>query len=238
MRKIVSLMLLLLIVVGVGCWGWAQTTASSSVSGSGFVQIPARYERGGSHHWVSQGWDTLTIPTNIIRGERGPQGPRGSRGPQGPPGPPGPQGPAGPQGPPGPPGPQGPQGPAGPPGDPAPGGWGGLALGGLLGLLGLLALLAFFYARGRGQPQTVPHPEPAQQPTPQHPAHSLVALVEETTRALWWGDPSAASSPTEAAGVNLRVGAGREGEVYLSRSLRRNSSSQSSPPQPPAQGGQ
>jgi hypothetical protein len=202
--------------------GWSQTT-----SGSGLVQIPARYERGGSNPWVSQGWDTLTLPRDTIRGERGPQGPRGSRGPQGPQGP---QGPAGPQGPPGPTGPQGPQGPAGPPGDPAP--WGGLALG-LMALLGLFALLAYL-ARGRGVQSCQPQPQP--QPSP-HPAHNLLALVEDTTRNLWGDDE--VSGSTVAAGNSFRVGAGPAGEVFLSRSLRRQpgTAPQQRPAPPQGQGG-
>jgi hypothetical protein len=206
------------LILFLGWLGWSQTTGSSSVSGSdsGFVQVPAIYERGGSHPWVSQGWDTLTLP-RTIRGERGPQGPRGPRGPQGPPGPRGPQGP---------PGPQGPAGPQGPPGDTAP--WVGLAIGGLLGLLSLLAFLAFLHARGRrNQAQSQPT---AAQPAP-HPALPIISLVEETTRQMWEGGDPSSATPTLVSGVNLRVGQGQAGEVSLSRSLRRQP-----PPVPTTQG--
>jgi hypothetical protein len=178
--------------------GWSQTT-----SGSGLVQIPARYERGGSNPWVSQGWDTLTLPRDTIRGERGPQGPRGSRGPQGPQGP---QGPAGPQGPPGPPGSQGPQGPAGPPGDPAPWGW----LMGLLSLLALFALLAYL-ARGRGQAQHQPPAQTPGQPGQQDP--NFLAMLATIERM--WGGPS---TDTVAQGVTYNSAGG---STHFSGSWRR-----------------
>jgi hypothetical protein len=205
------------LILFLGWLGWSQTTGSSSVSGSGsgsgsgFVQVPARYERGGPHPWVSQGWDTLTLPRDTIRGERGPQGPRGSRGPRGP------QGPQGPKGDPGPPGPQGPAGPQGPPGPPGDPGWAWFGV--LVALIALLAFLAYLTrTRGRGQPTPQPSP-PAQPAQPVHHAQPLLALVEDTTRALWGDDE--VSGSTVAAGNSFRVGAGPVGEVYLSRSLRR-----------------
>jgi hypothetical protein len=191
-----------------------QKFQAQQAGSSGTIQVPAIYERRGDRPWASQGWDTLTIPSQealqTLKGERGPQGPRGPRGPQGPKGDPGPPGPQGPPGPPG---------PKGDPGDPAP--WSGLALG-LMALLGLFALLAYF-ARGRGQAQ---HQTPAHQTAPPgppspHPAHQIIDMVEQTTKDLWIGNNISTAPPTEAAGVSLRMGAGPEGEVYLSRSLRR-----------------
>jgi hypothetical protein len=54
---------------------------------------------------------------------------------------------------------------------------------------------------------------------PSRHSHSLVALVEETTRALWGEDD--VSGPTVAAGNSFRLGQGQAGELSLSRSLRR-----------------
>lgn len=100
------------------------------------IEIPARLERGGSHPWVSQGWDTLIIRQEGLKALRGPAGRRGPRGPAGPPGP---QGPAGPQGPRG---PQGPAGPPGPAGDTRPGILAGLLTSEVLFSLLLLYLLS------------------------------------------------------------------------------------------------
>jgi hypothetical protein len=214
--RITLTVVLLLLGLGAGV-SWAQTGSSS-------IEIPARYERRGDRPWAQKGWDTLTIPSQALKGERGPQGPRGSRGPQGPQGP---QGPAGPQGPPGPPGPQGPPGPKG---DPAPWEW----LMGLIGLLALLALIAYL-AWGRGQPTPQPSP-PSQLAQPVHHAQPLLALVEDTTRALWGDDE--VSGSTVAAGNSFRVGAGPAGEVFLSRSLRRQpgTAPQQRPASPQGQG--
>jgi len=169
------------------------------------VEVPARYERGGARQWTQKGWDTLTIPPGYFKGEPGPRGPRGHRGPQGP------------KGDPGPPGTPGPPGPKGDPGDPA-SPWSGLALA--MGLLALFGLLAFLYARGRVQVQTSQQPQP---PAPQqpagHPCESLLTRVEDTTVRLWGDDWL--SGPTIAAGTTFNAGAG---EIYLSRSLRRDPS--------------
>jgi hypothetical protein len=214
MKKLLELLTVLGLMVFLGAAIQAQQAGSSGSPGT-VVEIPALYERGGDRPW-SQKWDTLTVPIVSLKGEPG----NGKPGPRGPRGPRGPQGPAGPKGEPGPPGPRGPEGPQGPPGPPGDSSWGGLALA--MGLLALFGLLAFLYARGRGQVQTA-QPQPAAAQPAQHPAQGLVSLVEDTTRQLWWGGDGTTSNapPTGAAGVNLRIGEGREGEVYLSRSLRR-----------------
>jgi hypothetical protein len=190
--------LLTFMVVCWAAWGSAQQAAVSS--GSGAVEIPARYERRGDRPWAQKGWDTLTIPSQALKGERGPRGQRGPKGDKGDPGPKGDKGD---------PGPKGDKGDPGPPGDP---GWGWL---GVLALISLIAFLAFLYARGRGaQPQAQAQGQPAP-PAPQQDPNFLAMLG--TIERMWGPN----TDETVAQGVTYNTSAGGAGAIHFSGSWRR-----------------
>ncbi len=223
--RITLTVVLLLLGLGAGV-GWAQT---------GSVEIPARYERLGNRPWSSQGWDTLTVPSGALKGERGKPGPKGDKGDPGPKGDKGDPGPKGDKGDPGPKGDKGDPGPPGPPGDPAWGVWLGL-----LALLAFLAILAFF-ARGRGQLQSQPSPPPApgQPGHPQANPDPNLAMIIGALQNMWGPDRQGAT--TVAQGVTYNTNNTSAGvAIHFSGSWRREPRTggrrrRPAPPSQPAQ---